>query len=186
MIKCLILIVLCFIMLRYLLYMTIFIFSFIISGIFMGGKLISLYFNLPMPNQHGSKNIGTSNVARISGIKYAILVFLIDFFKTITILYIIHLFFPSMIIYSVIGLLLGHSYSGGKSVSVYFGILFFYSKLIFIISGIVWLLLCYFTQVPTICSRVIVLIPLILVFSNDYELSLAIASILILLFSLKK
>lgn len=172
-------------MLRYLLSMTIFIFSFIISGIFMGGKLISLYFNLPMPNKYGSKNIGTSNVARISGIKYAIPVLLIDFLKTITILYIINFVSHEMIIYSMLGLLIGHGYGGGKSVSVYFGILFFYSKLIFIISTIIWLILCYFTKIPTISSISIVILSVIFSFGHDYFTSLLISSIIVLALSRK-
>ena len=131
--------------------------------------------------QYGSGNIGASNVARILGMHYFLIVFFIDCCKawaTLALCAYMLPFHTPMILYALAGaLLVGNAYSvflcfaGGKGVATVVGIIaFFYPWWIAVLFASGWLLLVFLTRKPFIASlfvsvattTIIVLSPLML------------------------
>lgn len=79
--------------------------------------------------EHGSGNVGTSNVYRTLGLKSAIIVYALDLLKSFVPTLLIKIYFNHLLVYSAILILIGHSYSiflkfkGGKGIAVSSGVL---------------------------------------------------------------
>lgn len=100
--------------------------------------------------EHGSQNIGSTNVARTLGFKYGVLVLLLDSFKGALIVALFTLkilpasfSLPSPLFYGLAAAL-GHSFSiylkfkGGKAVATSAGVLIAYDPLLFLIAAVVF------------------------------------------------
>lgn len=100
--------------------------------------------------EHGSQNIGSTNVARTLGFKYGVLVLLLDSLKGALIVALFTLkiipssyCLPSPLFYGLAATL-GHSFSiflkfkGGKAVATSAGVLIAYDPLVFLVAAIVF------------------------------------------------
>ena len=117
---------------NFLILLVIFLISYLLGAIpwgFIIGKLKGVDIR-----EHGSKNIGATNVTRIIGKRWGVLCFFIDFLKGLLPVLLVKTLFPSTffltpslvsiaIILSVLGTVIGHMYpiylgfKGGKGVS---------------------------------------------------------------------
>jgi len=134
--------------------------------------------------QHGSGNIGFTNVNRIFGVKYAIPVFILDFAKG---------FLPTFFAHSLglfailvgIGALLGHIFTpilkfrGGKGVATTFGVVLALSPLIFAIDiGLFLIILFVFSYVSLASISFAVALPLLTIIFSRNNLSLFLFTLL--------
>lgn len=160
-------------MLSFLVLISVFIsclFSYLVGSIPTGYWFARYFFNTDI-TEHGSGNIGASNIGRVLGKKYFAFVFLIDFLKAFLTLYIVSVIcgrfeFGSIctqkiLIFNALVLLLGNAYSiflkfrGGKGVATTAGILacLFPFKLLLVFC-VLWLLILAITYKPVIASLV--------------------------------
>ncbi len=110
-------------------------------------------------SKHGSKNIGSTNVFRTIGIKYAIFVYILDMLKGF-----IPYFLAKYYEYDNMGLVIsffaviGHCYSpfinfkGGKGVATASGIILAINYKIFIVLIIIQFIMLYTIKIMSICS----------------------------------
>ncbi len=161
-------------MLSFLVLISVFIsclFSYLVGAIPTGYWFAKYFFNIDI-TEHGSGNIGASNIGRVLGKKYFVLVFLIDFLKAFISLYIVALFILVMVPFSCgfccvqkifvlnfLALLIGNAYSifinfkGGKGVATTAGILaWIFPFKFFIIFCCLWLLVLGFLRKPFLAS----------------------------------
>lgn len=115
---------------------------------------------------HGSKNIGATNVWRVMGKKWGILVFILDFLKGYLPLLILGIFWnhensvndKTIMVISAIALILGHNYSlwldfkGGKGIATSAGILVALMPLSFVAAFLVWLIGFLLTRIVSVGS----------------------------------
>lgn len=102
-----------------------------LSGSLCSAVLISRLFSLPDPRTEGSNNPGATNVLRLSGKKYAIIVLIADMLKGLLPVLIAKLCGLSMFIVGLCALsaVLGHifpiffNFKGGKGVATALGVL---------------------------------------------------------------
>jgi acyl phosphate:glycerol-3-phosphate acyltransferase len=130
--------------------------------------------------QHGSRNIGAANVARVMGKKWGYLVGVCDFLKgfaavKVGILIASHFQFFSILsgVVAAIASILGHNYpvwlgfKGGKGIATSGGaVLGLFPPLIFISAGVVWFvvfLLSRYTSLASISAAVALPIAVILI-----------------------
>lgn len=92
--------------------------------------IISKIFKLSNPKHHGSKNAGATNMARVSGKKYGIIVLIGDALKAIIPMLICKIFLSfneSQLIYLGTAIVIGHlfpiyfNFKGGKGIATGFG-----------------------------------------------------------------
>jgi acyl phosphate:glycerol-3-phosphate acyltransferase len=101
--------------------------------------------------QKGSGNVGATNIARVLGLKWGLLSFLLDASKAIVPFFIASWLFPGMaqlyrdVLLFVVSLsIIGHDYScflgftGGKGMSTLFGLLLVYDFNIALLMVVVW------------------------------------------------
>ncbi|MFH1254402.1 MAG: glycerol-3-phosphate acyltransferase [bacterium] len=161
-------------MLSFLVLISVFIsclFSYLVGSVPTGFWFSKYFFNIDI-TEHGSGNIGASNIGRVLGKKYFVLVFLIDFLKAFISLYIVALFILVMVPFSYgfccvqkifclnfFALLLGNAYSiflnfkGGKGVATTAGILAWaFPFNVFLIFCCLWLLVLAILRKPFIAS----------------------------------
>lgn len=125
--------------------------------------------------KEGSGNIGATNVGRVLGKKYAILVFALDVFKSATLVFLFRfkILSPFLIVGSPIlyGLLacIGHSYSifmkfkGGKAVATGCGMILGFSPTLFIATLIVFFIVKATTKLVSLGSLVCTLFCVIVI-----------------------
>jgi len=135
--------------------------------------IVSKLFKLPDPRTSGSHNPGATNVLRISGKKYGVLVLLGDGFKGTFAIYLAWLFGIGNMALGFIGLaaFLGHLYpiffgfKGGKGVATLTGCLFALSFPLFFIATLTWLLMTkYFHYSSLAALTAATLTPLVTLF----------------------
>ena len=110
--------------------------------------------------QHGSGNIGATNVARTLGSRYFVIVFLLDCLKAATFLWLLsyYSFDYSILLLSSVFLLLGNGFSvflhgsGGKGVATTVGILLGLNPTLALIFCSVWILIVILTRTAGIAS----------------------------------
>lgn len=154
------------------------IFAYLIGAIPTGYWFCKCFFNLDITH-HGSGNIGASNVARVLGKKWFILVFLIDAGKAYATLWFVNcIFIPNSIhsfinisalyFLTILALLIGNSYSpflnfkGGKGVATACGIFWFLlPRSLNICFMLLWLMVIIVTKKPflaSLCSVISILL----------------------------
>lgn len=140
-------------------------FSYLVGAIPTGYLICKLFFNLDI-TEHGSGNIGATNVARVLGnVRYFFLIFFIDLIKAFLVLCcadLIVVFYPNLLLsfaqqqillMCTGALLLGNAFSvflkfkGGKGVATTVGILLYLVPLNLIVLFIItWLLILGITR----------------------------------------
>ena len=131
----------------------------------------------------GSGNVGATNAARALGLKYGIIVALLDVLKGVLAVSIVYIFIanPATYLPFLAGFLaiLGHDhslflkFSGGKGVATTFGVILRLSPLIFMIIIVIWFLLSVLTRYVSVASlTAALLMPLLAIFIFDNYISL--------------
>lgn len=122
--------------------------------------VISRLFDLPDPRQSGSKNPGATNVLRLAGKKYAIMVLVGDMLKGLIPVLIAHLFdaSPTILGFTALAAVLGHiyplffSFKGGKGVATALGAMFGLHFMMGVILLSIWLLIAKFFRYSSLAS----------------------------------
>ncbi|PJD93241.1 MAG: acyl-phosphate glycerol 3-phosphate acyltransferase [Legionella sp.] len=122
--------------------------------------IVSHLCHLPDPRLQGSRNPGTTNVLRIAGKKYAIIVLLADMLKGLIPVVVAKMFHMSPTYLGYIGLaaVLGHVYpiffnfKGGKGVATTLGVLFGLDWLLGLVVVITWLLVAVITRYSSLAA----------------------------------
>tara|TARA_B100000989_G_scaffold268913_1_gene223931 strand:+ start:2627 stop:3211 length:585 start_codon:yes stop_codon:yes gene_type:complete len=150
------------------------------------GLVISYITKKKDPRLHGSKNIGATNVLRLSGWKLGFLTLFFDFAKCIiTLKYAISInpdFFSGV----SIALFLGHvfpiwlKFKGGKGIAVFIGIIFSIS----IIHGSLFLIIWIITAILTKYSSLSALLASISVLVFNFYINFSSFSILLLILNI--
>ena len=129
----------------------------------------------------GSGNIGATNVARMLGVHYFFIVFLIDFFKAFGYIQLLqaHHFEMNLILCTSIALLIGNGYSlflggkGGKGVATSVGLLCALCPVIVFYTLFIWLFTLAFTKTVGIASIVtLIALPFIVMYCMMFNLHL--------------
>ena len=140
------------------------------------GLLLSFLFKKTDPRLKGSKNIGATNIVRLSGWKIGLLTLILDISKSFfTIFFFLNK--GEYLNYAIISVVLGHlfpvwlKFKGGKGVAVFIGILLAYNIFIGIVFLFVWLIIAFLFKFSSLaalsaCSSVL----MILLLTNDSQL----------------
>lgn len=131
-----------------------------LSGSVCSAVIVSRLFSLPDPRQQGSKNPGATNVLRLSGKKYGIIVLVTDMLKGFIPMMIAHLFGASetMLGFTALAAVVGHMYPvffkfhGGKGVATAIGALLGLHFIAGVAVIIIWVLIAHFTGYVSLAS----------------------------------
>ena len=150
-------------------------FLIILFGYILGsipfGLIVSRLFKKDDPRKYGSKNIGATNITRISGWKLGSLTLLFDVLKAFIPIKICLLYNQGLIPITSLAVFIGHLYpvwikfKGGKGVAVFIGILFGISKIYGLIYLLCWIIVAYisrYSSLAAIVSSILILITMIL------------------------
>lgn len=143
------------------------IFAYLIGSIPTGYWFCRYFFNLDI-TQHGSGNIGATNVARVLGKRWFLIIFFIDALKAYGVLALCALLAPGIDLFGVASIyifagaiLVGNAYSpflgfkGGKGVATAVGIFIYLLPFqLNFLFAVLWLILLKLTQKPFIASLV--------------------------------
>ncbi len=113
--------------------------------------------------KHGSGNVGATNATRVMGLKFGVLVALLDVLKGFTAVLLAEFFLPAgapafIILIAGLMAIIGHNwsiflrFSGGKGVAATFGVLLKLLPVIFIIYAVLWLLIVILTRYVSLGS----------------------------------
>lgn len=165
-------------------------------GSFCSAIIVCRMFALPDPRLEGSKNPGATNVLRIAGKQYAVLVMLGDLLKgTIPVLIAgaCHAE-PITVSFTVLGAVVGHMYpiffdfKGGKGVATAIGALLGFHFMVGVMVAATWLLVANFSRFSSLASIVaITLSPLytLLLTKNIYVFPPLFIMVILILFKHK-
>lgn len=145
--------------------MLVFLFGLVIgylSGSVCSAVIVSHIFALPDPRTEGSQNPGATNVLRLAGKKYALLVLLADILKGLLPVVFVKILGAGDIITSFTGLaaVLGHMYpvffnfKGGKGVATALGMLLGLHFLLGICVIVTWLIVASFSRYSSLSSLI--------------------------------
>jgi len=168
------------------------IFVFALGGVPFG-KILAKAKGMNL-SQIGSGNIGTTNVYRALGIRYAVLVFLLDSLKGVISVLIGRMIFGYGIEAGICGLVsvLGHIFSpylgfrGGKGVATGFGVMLILAWVPSLLSLGIWIALVGIFRIASLASIISALFLPILVYIFKYEnwlVYFTIALVLVVIFS---
>jgi glycerol-3-phosphate acyltransferase PlsY len=141
-----------------------------IVGAIPTGFLIARRCGIADIRQHGSGNIGATNVARVLGVQYFCLILLLDAGKAFINIFVLQqIGYPSTIVYSaaIIHLIAnGYSpflnWSGGKGVASLFGLLCALKWHVAFYAALIWIGVCITTCVAGIASiMTVLLVPIV-------------------------
>ena len=135
-------------------------------GSICSAVLVSKIFNLPDPRLSGSNNPGATNVLRLSGKKYAIIVLLADVLKGFLPVAIANLCHVNHLTLSFIGLaaVIGHIYpiffkfQGGKGVATALGVLFGINIILGLLACITWIVVAFLSKYSSLSSITTILL----------------------------
>lgn len=137
-----------------------------LCGLLQSGFIVGKFKGIDIRN-HGSKNAGTTNVLRTMGLKYALIVFLLDALKCGLAIIIVKMIFGGeyggiiklLQIYAALGVILGHNYPfymnfrGGKGIAATAGLVVFgFPPIITLISIIVFFTTFFVTHYVSLGS----------------------------------
>ncbi|MDP3705365.1 MAG: glycerol-3-phosphate 1-O-acyltransferase PlsY [Legionellaceae bacterium] len=133
-----------------------------LAGSLCSAVIVCNLCKLPDPRLEGSKNPGATNVLRISGKKYAVIVLLGDMLKGFIPVLIAKFFGagPTFLGYMCLAAVLGHIYpkffdfKGGKGVATALGALFGLYWVLGVIACVIWLLVAVVTRYSSLASIV--------------------------------
>ncbi|MBA2655776.1 MAG: glycerol-3-phosphate 1-O-acyltransferase PlsY [Tatlockia sp.] len=136
-----------------------------ILGSICSAIVVSRLFSLPDPRTEGSKNPGTTNVLRLAGKKYAIIVLLGDMLKGLIPVLLAKALGAGPLIASLtcLAAVLGHMYplffnfKGGKGVATTIGALLGLNLILGVMVIATWLLIANFTRYSSLASLISIL-----------------------------
>ena len=147
-------------------------FFYVIIGYLFGSVcsavIVCRLFSLPDPRTEGSKNPGATNVLRIAGKKYAIIVLITDMLKGFLPVFLAHLLGanPTVLGFVCLASVLGHIYPvffnfvGGKGVATALGALLGFNWMLGCLVVVTWLVIALISRYSSLASVVaIVLAP---------------------------
>ena len=130
-----------------------------LSGSVCSAVIVSRIFDLPDPRTEGSKNPGATNVLRLSGKKYAIIVLVADMLKGLFPVLIASLLAsPITAGFTCFAAVMGHMYpvffdfKGGKGVATAIGALLGLDFMLGIVVAAVWLVIANFSRYSSLAS----------------------------------
>ncbi len=174
------------------LYINILEFSFVLLlsyliGSIPSGLIISKIFNKVDPRVSGSKNIGATNILRLSGWKLGLTTLILDMFKGFLALFIFSN--SSYLGLAILFVFLGHLYSfllkfnGGKGVAVFLGTLFNYDIFLALTFIITWLSVAFIFRYSSLSAIVSSLVVLVLFYiRNDEQIWIFSCIVLLILY----
>ena len=140
--------------------------------------------------EHGSGNVGTTNVFRVLGKKAGIAVFILDVFKGfLPALVAVLVFDPWATVFIASAPVVGHMYSvflrgrGGKGVATGAGAVLALEPTVFLILFVTWLVLVFTVRIVSLASLVVTVSLPVLVIVRDnprpYEIAAVLAATLV-------
>ena len=122
--------------------------------------IISRLFNLPDPRANGSKNPGATNMLRLAGKKYAVIVLIGDMLKGLLPLLLAHLLdsSPALLGFTCLAAVFGHMYpvffdfKGGKGVATALGAFLGFHFVMGAVVIATWLLIANFSRYASLAS----------------------------------
>ena len=147
-------------MLPFILVLSVVILATYCVGSLCSAVIVAHLFHLPDPRSQGSRNPGTTNILRIAGKKYAVIVLLADLIKgllPVLLLKYSH-FAPNYLGYIGLIAVLGHIYpvffhfKGGKGVATGLGVLFGLSGWLGLAVVGTWLLVAWSTRYSSLAG----------------------------------
>ena len=146
-----------------------FLFSVVVGylvGSVCSAVIVSRLFDLPDPRQEGSKNPGATNVLRLAGKQYAIIVLLADMLKGLLPVLLAKLLGggPIIVGFTCFAAVLGHLYpiyfnfKGGKGVATAIGALLGFHFILGVWVIATWLLIANFTRYSSLASIISLLL----------------------------
>jgi acyl phosphate:glycerol-3-phosphate acyltransferase len=157
-----------------------------LAGSIPFGVVVGKVFYHVDVREHGSGNVGTTNVFRVLGKKAGVVVFVCDMLKGFVPAFIAAYFFnPWLAILIAAAPVVGHMYSvflkgrGGKGVATGAGVVLALVPLAFGIIIVVWLLLILITRYVSLASLVATLLVPVFVFALGDPLPYEIAAVLV-------
>lgn len=129
-------------------------------GSFCSAIIVSRLFNLPNPCTHGSNNPGATNVLRLAGKKYAIIVLIVDMLKGLLPVLLAKALGvgPTALGFICLAAVLGHMYplffkfQGGKGVATTLGALFGFKLSMGTVITATWLMVAYLSGFSSLAS----------------------------------
>jgi glycerol-3-phosphate acyltransferase PlsY len=159
-----------------------------LAGSIPFGLVVGKVFYHVDVREHGSGNVGTTNVFRVLGKKAGVVVLVCDMLKGFVPAFVAaHVFHldPWITIFIAAAPVVGHMYSmflkgsGGKGVATGAGVVLALVPLAFGIIIVVWVLLTLTTRYVSLASLVAALLVPVLVFAFGYPLPYEIAGVLL-------
>jgi glycerol-3-phosphate acyltransferase PlsY len=147
-------------------------------GSFLAAILVARLFNLPDPRQFGSKNPGTTNMARMQHLLPAMLTFFGDSVKGFLPVFLaLSLgYSPAAALSLGFAVMLGHmfplfyNYQGGKGMATAFGVSLALSWQLTLLNGCIWLFVYWVSRISGLASIVSVLtLPFLFLASKTYH-----------------
>jgi len=162
--------------------------AYLAGSIPFGVVVGKLFYHVDV-REHGSGNVGTTNVFRVLGKKAGVAVLICDMLKgfipAVTAAYLLREANPWLVIFIAAAPVVGHMYSvflkgsGGKGVATGAGVVLALVPLAFAIIIVVWVLLILITRYVSLASLVATLLVPVLVFAFGDPLPYVIAGVLV-------
>jgi glycerol-3-phosphate acyltransferase PlsY len=143
-----------------------------LSGSVCSAVLVCRFFDLPDPRTEGSQNPGATNVLRLAGKKYAMMVLFVDMLKGYLPLLLAQCFDVSLLTlsFTCFAAVIGHMYpvffefKGGKGVATTLGAMFGLHFMLGVFFLGTWMIVAYVTRYSSLASLVsVVLAPIYVV-----------------------
>lgn len=153
------------------------------------GFILSKFLNNLDPRLYGSKNIGATNVVRISGLRIGFLTLLLDVSKAFLIIKLIEVFNVELKTYASFFVFIGHifpiwlKFKGGKGVAVFLGILLSFSVIltsVFVVTWIMIFILFRYSSLSALISSVSTIV--VSYYFHDFSITLFILVLNIIIF----
>lgn len=153
------------------------------------GFILSKFLNNLDPRLYGSKNIGATNVVRISGLRIGFLTLLLDVSKAFLIIKLIEVFNVELKTYASFFVFIGHifpiwlKFKGGKGVAVFLGILLSFSVIltsVFVVTWIMIFILFRYSSLSALISSVSTIV--VSYYFHDFSITLFILVLNIVIF----
>jgi glycerol-3-phosphate acyltransferase PlsY len=166
-------------------FLAMFVFAYLVGAIPFGVVVGKLFYGTDV-RQHGSGNVGTTNVFRVLGKKAGVVVLVCDMLKGyVPAVIAAHFFNPWAAIFIAAAPVVGHMFSvflkgrGGKGVATGAGVVAALIPLAFLIILVVWLTLVVTTRYVSVASLVAAVLVPVFVIAFDHPLPYQIAAVLV-------
>lgn len=135
------------------------IFSYLLGSL-CSAIIVSKLFSLPDPREAGSKNAGATNILRLAGKKYALIVFSFDMLKGFVPVLCVYLLGGNhyLAAYTALAAVIGHMYpvffkfKGGKGVATAMGAILAYQVVLGVAVILTWLVVASLMRISSLAS----------------------------------